>query len=167
MPLIVETGTGATDAESYASVAAADAYHAGLGNEAWADLELAQKEQYLRRATRFLVSQYRGRWKGYRAYTMQALDWPRSGVWIDDANEFVMHNLVPKVMVDVTAELALKASTGALLEDQTQRVLSESLGPLSVNYDPNSPQGVRYLEIDGLLAPYLKGSSSMLSLERA
>ena len=78
MSLIVEDGTGRADAESYASVSVADAYHTARGNTAWAALATtALKEAALRKATDYLGQTYGLRWKGYRMTTTQALDWPR------------------------------------------------------------------------------------------
>ena len=51
MSLIVEDGTGMETAESYASVAQADARLAALGMTNWATLTTTEKEQALRRAT--------------------------------------------------------------------------------------------------------------------
>ena len=58
--LIIETGTGAPDAESYASIAAADARCASLGLTAWAALAEADKEIALRKAMIFMAT-YRTR----------------------------------------------------------------------------------------------------------
>ena len=55
MSIVIENGAGLADAESYASVAAADARCASLGLTAWAALVEAGKEIALRRATLFVV----------------------------------------------------------------------------------------------------------------
>jgi len=78
--LIVEDGSIVPGAESYCSVAAADAYHSGRANATWAGLDQATKEANLRKATEYMVSIYRQRWKGLRASINQALDWPRYDV---------------------------------------------------------------------------------------
>ncbi|WP_219118976.1 DnaT-like ssDNA-binding protein [Janthinobacterium sp. UMAB-56] len=44
MPIVIETGAGLADAESYASIAAADARCASLGLTSWA--ALAEAESY-------------------------------------------------------------------------------------------------------------------------
>ena len=66
MALIVEDGTGLETAESYASVAQADARLAALGMTNWATLTTTEKEQALRRATVAMVQFFGGRWKGAR-----------------------------------------------------------------------------------------------------
>jgi hypothetical protein len=78
MALIVEDGTGLANAESYVSVAAATTYHANVGNTAWAAITSdTTKEQLLRKATDYMVAQYRLQYAGCRRYSTQSLDWPR------------------------------------------------------------------------------------------
>ena len=67
------------------------------------------------------------------------------------------------------ASLALTTSaSGALAPDLTRGILVEKVGDISVEYDPNSAQQVRYQAIDLLLKPLLKagGGSSTVSLSR-
>lgn len=62
--LIIENGVGLPNAESYASVAAADARGVALSVTDWAALTENQKEIALRNATRFMLASYRARWAG-------------------------------------------------------------------------------------------------------
>ena len=57
--LIVEDGTGLSNADSYASLAEANLYHANHGNVDWSDIDATTKEQLLRKATDYMVAQYR------------------------------------------------------------------------------------------------------------
>lgn len=163
MALIVESGTGLASAESYCSVAFATQYHADRGNAAWAALASdTLREQYLRRATEYMVAVYRQLWKGYRAYQVQALDWPRAYCPIPDVvggtgsfSVYVPMNEVPVVVQRACAELALRAITADLLGDLEQATIREKVGPLEVEYDPNSPQRKRYPQVDRLLKPFL------------
>jgi hypothetical protein len=178
MALIVEDGTGLLNAESYASVAEADAYHLARGGEAsWVDLDTDIKEQLLRKASDYLVESYRMRWKGVRNKQDQALDWPRTGVIHEETFEVingqfaypsytVASNVVPREVKTATIVLALKAKAGELSADLERAVLSETVGPLSVTYDRGSPEQKRYPQIDGMLTPYLKGSSMTTRLAR-
>ena len=75
MSLIIETGAGLPDADSYASVAQADAYHLKRRTTAWAALDDSEKESLLIKATEYMVGQYRARWKGRRRISTQAPDW--------------------------------------------------------------------------------------------
>lgn len=167
MSIIVEDGTIVTGAESYCTVAFADDYHAKRGNTAWDLLDTTdQKEPALRKATDYIEQAYQSRWKGYRVDEDQALSWPRYDVYIDDIVS-IDGSVIPEAVKRACAELALKAATAELSPDLTQGVTSESVGPISVTYDKNSPQGTRYRAIDNMLAPYLKaGGGAMIRLER-
>lgn len=152
MALVVEDGTGKETADSYASVADADAYHGARGNAAWAALSSTVKEQLLRRATDYLGA-YDAAWKGCRVSSSQALAWPRRGV---DAHEFeVPSTVVPKAVTVAVCILALKASSSELAPDQERPKTREVIGPLETEWAADAPQAVRYVEVDRLLAPYL------------
>jgi len=168
MSIIVEDGTGKADSETYISVADASTYHTARGNSAWAALATdAIREQCLRKATDYMIQAYRSRWKGTRGSATQALDWPRSEVYLEpvaavspsiyyEYSNLVASNIVPEPVKRACAELALKAATAELLADQNQAVLSEQVGPIAVTYDKNSPQRVRYAAVDSLLSPYFR-----------
>jgi len=167
MSLIVEDGTGLPNAESYISVADADARQASLGNDLWATLTTAEKEEALRRATIYMLQAYRQRWTGYRAkiVPMQALDWPRYGVEVD---HFPVHfDIVPADIANACADLAFKAAAGDLAPDLSQGVIREKVGPIETEYNRGSPQFVRFRSIDMMLAPYLTGGSSRAVLVRS
>lgn len=165
MAIIVEDGTGLPNAESYISLLEADDYHADRGNSDWINLTGEKKEIALRKATDYLIQEYRNRWKGQRSFLGQALDWPRSGVAIDEGFN-VDYNVIPKDVKNACAELGLRASIQALVKDQGQRVVSESVGPIRVVYDRYSPVQTRYMQISKMLSPYLNGNSSMIKLGR-
>ena len=81
MPLVTEDGTGLATAESYATLVEAAAYHTSIGNSSWAALASdTVREQYLRKATFYMLQRYRPRWSGWRKTSTQALDWPRYNV---------------------------------------------------------------------------------------
>lgn len=162
--LIVEDGTGLANAESYVSVADADARHAALGNTSWTGAD-AVKEAALRRATEFLEQSYRNRWKGTRRSREQALSWPRYGASVDGYD--VSSTVVPVEVANACADLALRSLADDLNPDTPRAVIREKVGPLETEYDPNSPQGTRYRSVDMALSAFLKGSGAMVSLVRA
>lgn len=158
MTLIVETGAGLPDADSYASVADADAYHAARGNAAWTGTDAA-KESALRRATDYLD---RLNYAGTRASAAQALAWPRYDVMLDEYD--IAADAVPARVVKAACELALRALSSDLLPDQGGAdVTRETVGPVSVEYAP-SPSGgrPRYGVVADLLRPLLVGGSRVL-----
>jgi hypothetical protein len=174
MALVVETGSGSSTAESFISVADADAYHSNRGNAGWSALTTAVKEQTLRKAADYMEQIYRTRWCGYRKTATQALSWPRTFVYLEpviignngEYPNLLSDSIVPKEVQAACAELALKASSNTLYADQTPTVVSESVGPISVTYDVNSPQRTRYSAIDALLRPYLKGGNNQMEMVR-
>ena len=165
MALIVESGLGLADAESYISVADATTRQAALGQTNWATLSNAEMEQALRRATQYMLQAYRGRWQGTRINSTQALDWPRYDVMIDgyyqDSDE------VPATIANACSDLALKAAAGDLNDDLTQVVTSEQIGPIKTTYSEHSPQRKRFPSIDMALMPYLRGGGANVRLLRA
>lgn len=153
--LITETGAGLADAESYASVAAADARCASLGLSAWAALAEADKEIALRKAMIFM-STYRTRWAGRRMYQQQALDWPRYGVVVDDFP--VPSTIVPADVVNSCIDLAARAAGEDLLPDLetgSNVIKKDKTGPLETEYFLNTTDArERFVAVDALLAPY-------------
>lgn len=169
MSLITEDGTGMSTAESYISVADADAYHAARNTTLWATLTTSDKEAALRRAADYLTQAYRTRWKGYRTQALQALDWPRQSVLMGDtASQYLVpYNSIPVEIKNACAEIAFRAAAGPLAGDLKQGVVEKTVGPIRVKYDSYSPQHNRYRAIDMLLRPYLDKSNSVVSLTRS
>lgn len=176
MSLIVEDGTGTLNSESYLSVNEADTYHYNRGADPWFLLTVTAKEQALRRATDYMMGRYRGRWKGGRVHFHQFLDWPRQGVQTDDMGlapapyyAFTIdYRIVPLEVKNACAELALRAASGPLLSDLEQKVLRETVGPITTEYDPNATAMIQYSQIDEMLSVYLNrgGNSAMVKLSR-
>jgi hypothetical protein len=167
MPLIVESGAIVAGAESYLSVAGADTYHANFGNTAWALLDTPTKEAALRKATAYLQQAYRFHWKGTRAGTAQALDWPRFGVYVEDVAfaglpYYVGTSVVPTEVQQACAELALKASAAPLAPDLERATAMEKIGSIQVEYVAGAPQYTRYRAIDLMLRPYIDQSGVKL-----
>ena len=182
MTLIVEIG--ASNSESYATVAEADLYFSNRGEATWAALTEPQKEQNLRKATDYMTQIYRLRWKGSRVTVDQSLDWPRAYVERSDlkpqasfSNDFLYgiytypDNVIPNEVKNACIELALKASAGELSPDieRTGNVIAESVsGAVAVQYsDKSTPRFVVYRAIDNILAPLLKGAGTNFTVSRA
>lgn len=151
LTLIKEDGTGKADANSYASVADADAYHEGhLYASAWRAATAENKAAGLVMATRLIDSEYQ--FNGTRALAGQALQWPRSDCREPDGNTAVFvtgqqvnslavipggndqivvlkntwtvpADLVPKAVVEATCELAREL----LIADRTASPPGEGL----------------------------------------
>lgn len=158
MSLIVEDGTGLSNAESYASVSDADAYHLSMGNTAWTGAE-ELKEKALRRATQYLDAWYR--FRGERLLLTQSLEFPRVGA-TDLLPDWPMKNLVA-----ACCELAVRALTGALLEDSSaESIRRERVGPIETEYFRNDGAQKRYAIVDKLLKDWTYGSGTSIRMER-
>ena len=128
LTLIKEDGTGKADANSYASVADADAYHEGhLYATAWTGASAGTKAAALVMATRLIDAHFQ--FGGVKAHATQALQWPREDCPDLDANpadvgqRVVLSDLVPKGVLDATCETA----RALIIEDRTANPLGEGL----------------------------------------
>lgn len=168
MALIVETGAGLANAESYASVAEATAYFGGRNKaDDWDAVD--DKEAALRNATDYITQTYSGAWSGFRSRTEQALDWPRVDVpWDDDPSGAYPSNAIPAALKRACIELALRAGSGNLIEDLERETLSETVDVISVTYAPGGSRQKRYTVAERLLRPLLNGGSTgMIPMERS
>ncbi|NHZ94556.1 DnaT-like ssDNA-binding protein [Massilia sp. CCM 8734] len=170
MALIVEDGSGLAGAESYASVAAADARCSSLGVASWAALAEAAKEIALRKATIFMAA-YRTRWAGRRVYRHQALDWPRYDVMVDKF--LIASTIVPAEVVAACIDLSVRSGNGEDLMpdlDTGSNVLKRTkVGPLEDEYFQNTVDArERFTAVDTLLTPYFgtAGGSNSIRLVR-
>lgn len=169
MALIVAPQAGA---ESYISVADADAYHAARGNVSWAAFSVANKEIFLRRATDYMQAHYHDLWKGVPISPEQPLDWPRYSAvvngWLLDSGT------IPAAIKAATSVLALKASTGDLYPHTTDltgsaaEIEQAKVGPIEVKYarSVSLTSGARFPYVDELLSRYTIGSSRQTRLVR-
>ncbi len=101
---VVETGSASTTANSYASVANGNTYHAShLYASVWTQKPDATKEKALMWATRLLDEQIA--WTGHKLEDTQALQWPRNGV-IDRGDFLIDSDEIPQPVKDAVSELA-------------------------------------------------------------
>lgn len=170
------TTPGAADADSYASVADADAYFLARAITTWTGAT-AVKESALRRATAYLDNAYRERWVGIRTNPSQSLAWPRGdgsrGIWeasflypIYDIDQLPIDTTtVPIQIRNACIEAALLTLTGTTLEPTLVRGgaihrKATRVGPLSkdIEYEPGATPLDRYLAIEGILRGLVTGS---------
>lgn len=135
MTLVVEDGTGLSNANSFISLAYANTYFADKGISTWTGTD-AVKEEALIRATAYLTVAYI--WKGTKINgRTQALAFPRSGVYDLEGYE-VADNAVPVEIQKSTAELALlELITPSTLNPAvklSERVSKEQFGQMSTEY---------------------------------
>lgn len=151
MPLIVEDGTMPAGANSFASLADADAYHAARLTEAWADsLAGDKKEAALIRATDWLNRKVR--WEGCKTTRKQRMAWPRTGVATRGGP--VPSDEVPAEVVEACCELA-----GFFVEqdylaplDRGGDIASLSVDVISITYNGTAPAETVFPSLSGPLA---------------
>lgn len=168
MALIVEDGSMVAGAESYASVAYANSYHALLGNDAWSDLDLSVKEQCLRKATAYMQGKYFALWQGEKRVYTQALDWPRNNVGVFGTNDLYPNNIIPNEIKNACCLLANKSAVAPLVTDKERLVKREKVDVLETEYSEFDSDQVVYREIDLMLARYFghSGTSGALKIVR-
>jgi hypothetical protein len=168
MAVIVEDGTGKADANSYASEAEADAYIAARGDPAWGALQASEKSAALIRATDYMRG-YMHIWKGVRAVSTQALDWPRRYVYDFDGT-LLAENVLPLPVKTACIELAHRAAAGPLTiepeYDASGRLptkIVKKVGPIDkeLTYPQRGPLSnvvtrKRFPEVDALITRYLR-----------
>lgn len=168
------TTAGATNADSYFSLAEATAYFDARGVTAWTGTDTV-KEQAARKGTAYLDNAYRNRWKGYRTEQAQALAWPRVGPGgdsrfrlpvgstffvygiVDEDGFEIPTNVVPEQVKRAAMEAAL-LSLSVTLEPTLERggqikSKTETVGPISesTTWMDGAPAVDRYSSIEGLL----------------
>lgn len=163
MSLTIETGAGLPDAESYASVAFADAYFAARMTANW-DSSDSHKEMLLRLATDHIDAVYGQRFKGTKGTLAQALQWPRVGVYVDGYELPI--DAVPIEIQRACCEFAHAANTQTLLPDLTQGVKREKIDVIEIEYDEFSSRLPKFTKASSLLAKYLTGGANQCKIER-
>lgn len=159
MAFIVEDGTGLAAANSYVSVADADAYFLDRGNATWEDADTDVKQAALVRAAAALDGKYGALWPGVRATSAQALDWPRTGAY--DRDGYYLE-LVPKAVKNAACEGALieLESAGALspVLERGGAVIREKVGSLETEYAVGASAQTAYTAIAQALARIVRSS---------
>lgn len=152
---VVEDGTGKTDANSYATLGYADAYHKSFGRSEWAELDEDTRRSRLVIATRYIDGTYP--WKGTRKYRDQRLAFPR--VEIYDHDGFAVEG-IPESLVMAVCEAAFLAMSGNslfLTRDANGQVKREAVeNAVEVEYYQREESG-EYVSIYSVLDALLRG----------
>jgi hypothetical protein len=153
--MALDVTVGGADSDSYGTIAEADAYHAAYGNADWATYDDAIKEPALRRAAQYIDSSYS--FIGTKASESQALEWPRSGAYVNGV--LVDDATIPTAIKRAQFEAALRAVTEDLTADiESGNVTEETVDVITVTYSEYSNNGQKkYPLIDKLLKNYTLG----------
>lgn len=166
MAFVPEDGAGIAGANSFVSVAGADAFFADRADTAWSALSSGAKQAALIEASSYLDSYYAADWPGTILSSDQGLSWPRTGAF--DANGRALEG-VPSKVVEAVCLLAKEASAAPLVVsyDAAAVVTRKKLGPLETEYAATSAQpGKRYPFVGILLRGIVRGGGQSLRLVR-
>jgi hypothetical protein len=157
MTLILEDGTGLSNAESYASVAEANTYFTNRNITAWTGTD-AVKEAALRKATDYLDATYSWAGSGILVDT-QALGFPRLDLYDSEGRD--ISSTVPKKLKNATCELALASLSGDLLKNKENSnfVKREKVGSIEVEYRDNAVEDRQYVLAERLLVGLFSSKS--------
>ena len=171
MPDVIAT-PGATNANSYATIAEANAYHAThLYASAWTSASLTTKEIALIMATRLMDTMYE--WENEPTEEDQALLWPRHAMLRRNQIDWVEDDEIPIELKQATAEFARQLIEGDRSADNavdTQGLRSLTAGSVSLSFKDSVQPKVVPDAVYNLIPDHwgiVKGSSGMLEVMRA
>lgn len=134
LTLVVETGAGLTNSNSYATAAEGNTYHdSHLYASKWTSVSTGDKEKALVMATRVLDDNVD--WRGNKSNENQALRWPRDSAY-DQDNYLILNNTLPTNLKDATIEMArLLLTEDRTLEPDSKGIKSVKAGEVNVEFD--------------------------------
>lgn len=169
MALVVEDGTGKSNANSYALEAEATAYWTDRGGTAWTGSTTPLREAALIKATSYVDGRYFGQFLGmYPKQSTQALQWPRvdavdyRGYFITGITQALKNAIFEAAMLFLSEDLNASMERGGMVK----RV---KVGPVEQEFSDNAPADPVYPAIDQAIRPLLKssGGSGSVKLGRA
>lgn len=159
MPTIIAT-PGAVDANSYVTLAEADAYHGTrLFNSAWTGATQANRETALIWAARILD---RENFLGYRTAESQSMRWPRVDVY-DRDGYYINANVVPQFLKNAQSELAfLLVQADRTVESGTEGFKKIKVGSIELEIDGHDRVKAISPEINQMLTGYVESGTRMV-----
>lgn len=158
MALIIEDGTGKTDAQSFVTAVELTAYAVARGVTISGDID-----SLLVKAMDYFVSR-EGDLSGSRTFpAVQALPYPREGVYIYDS--LIANNVVPTPAKNAQMAIALELQNSDLLGATGQDVKREKVEGLEVEYFSGGAQSKgSFPAIEAALEPLLSEGSGDWSI---
>ena len=156
MALTIEDGTGVAGANSYVTADDLRAYADSRGTALGTDDSTL--EPYLIQAMDIIES-YRSRFQGVKTDSDNALQFPRSGVFIDGSE--IGDAVIPGELKNAQCQYALDAMTNDLMPNRlvsdTGAVIEETVDVITVKYDKTAQRSKPYFaKAEAWLAPLLK-----------
>lgn len=155
--LIVEDGSGKSDANSYVDLAYVDNYFAVRNNTAWAGYSIGERKSALIKGAAYIDQ---SDFIGIKITADQAMQWPRHDARVDG---FILDSdAIPKSLNDAQCEAALRAAAGEIMPDiEPGSVIEETVDVISVKYSDYSNNGVtKYPAIYRLLRKLVRSSGN-------
>lgn len=166
MALVIEDGTGKSDAEAIASVAELTDYLAKFGRSIPEGTTDGQKEVALRDSWNWVELKYGQIFQGLRQTSTQRLAFPRVGIYYDG---FLLP-YIPERAKFANIELAIRLLNGLDINPDLsteQSVIEETIGPLTIRYTPGEgPAVATFTQVLNLLGPLLMPTSGSIPLHR-
>ena len=156
MSIVVEDGSNVPGANSYVSLEDARLILVSLGQNLNIDDDIA--EQQILNGSRYIEA-FRQNFKGWKAISSQVMQWPRSGVVIDESP--IDPDVIPQDLIDAQVFAAYEYAQGQTLQPSSseQSVASEEVvGAVKVSYfDTGAIDGSPVLvRVEDSLNPLLK-----------
>jgi len=151
MALIIEDGSGKSDAQSYVDTTFVDAYFALRG------VTYASTDADIINGMDYFEAYYGNNIKGEKLVDTQSLAFPRL---IDNENVY------PIAIKNAICELAYRAKSATLAPDIERATTKEKVGDIEVEYSEYAPQSTNYALVDMLVMPYLNGSGTAHKISR-
>jgi hypothetical protein len=137
MAMIVETGAGVANANSYTTVAFIQAYFDDRGgNAAWDALASdTEREHILIKATDYIEKRFSEKWIGDKNDNTNELSWPRHNVYDKHFRLLYSNTEIPPELQKAVGEYAVRAITAALIADPATQGLEveeveKKIGPI-------------------------------------
>lgn len=161
LTLVVETGTGTDpDANTYQTVATADAYHESVMESAdWAAADDPTKGKALVQAARILGSQFT--WKACPASADQPLAWPLQDFIFQ--GRLLASGSIPRQVIEAQAEIARELISAGGFQTRSvnaggaDQLASINLGrgALELEYQEQDPEAAGDNELKTVVTPYV------------
>lgn len=159
--LIQEIGTPVANANSYATLVQIRAYATDRGITLNVDDDIVSSQAI--KAMDYIAS-FAQDFKGTRSFVEQALDWPRTGVIVDDVLYAV--DAMPPALRYAQSAAVIQIDSGIDLLPTMHglQIKSERIGPMGMEYfSPRGLDAVSVPIIDNILAPLLEFQAALVS----
>ncbi len=161
MSLIVETGAGVENANTYANVETVSSYCTDMGYSTWASASTDDQESAILRAMSYIEAQ---NWKGVKKSNNNPLEWPRYNV-LDRNGYIVSSEVVPTNVVKALSEAAYRESVSAgTMQAELERegrVKKKKIDVIEVEYFEGASGETSRPIIAGLLKGYIRSATSI------